>query len=149
MAFHAGHEHRIVGGLEEDECRMSDATEPRSPGLDQLARDWITIWESELTALAADRESQETWRAFLALWARAASTPAPGAPASDAPASDDTAPAPASISSIPARSTAVAAASDARDAEIERLARRVAALESRLGQSSAGGGARRARKRKT
>jgi len=53
MAFHAGHEHRIVGGLEEDECRMSDATEPRSPGLDQLARDWITIWESELTALVS------------------------------------------------------------------------------------------------
>ena len=40
--------------------------------LHELARDWITLWQSELAALAADREAQETWQALVALWAGAA-----------------------------------------------------------------------------
>ena len=27
-----------------------------------LARDWITLWQSELTAMAADREMREGWQ---------------------------------------------------------------------------------------
>ena len=34
-----------------------------------LARDWITLWQSELAALAVDREAQETWHVLLSLWA--------------------------------------------------------------------------------
>ena len=43
-----------------------------APDLRKLAQDWITLWQSELAALAVDREAQETWHAMLALWAGAA-----------------------------------------------------------------------------
>ena len=46
--------------------------EPPAPDLEALARDWITLWQSELAAIAADREMQESWQAILALWAGAA-----------------------------------------------------------------------------
>ena len=42
------------------------------PDLQELARDWITLWQSELAALAADREAQESWQAMMSLWAGAA-----------------------------------------------------------------------------
>src|SRR3712207_3766175 len=37
--------------------------------LRDLARDWITLWQSELSALAVDREAQEAWHLLLSLWA--------------------------------------------------------------------------------
>lgn len=83
-----------------------------------LARDWITLWRSELAAIAEDREVQEHWRALLALWARSA--------AAMVPADDPARPA------APARPAPAAAASDPRCAEIERLGRRVAELEARI-----------------
>ena len=43
-----------------------------APDLEALARDWITLWQSELAAIATDREAQESWQAILALWAGAA-----------------------------------------------------------------------------
>jgi hypothetical protein len=66
------------------------------PDLDALARDWITLWQSEIAALAHDREAAETasrmaaiWAGLAATWLRAAPAPAaaPSAPgAHDAPA---------------------------------------------------------------
>ena len=50
----------------------SSASAHAAPDLDALARDWITLWQSELAAIATDREAQETWHAILALWAGAA-----------------------------------------------------------------------------
>ncbi len=99
-----------------------------SPDLQAQARDWITIWQSELTALATDREVQEGWVRLVALWAEGAErmlrlmpamAPFDGAPGrAGAPA--------------PAGPAAPVAAPDARDATIERLAERVAELERRL-----------------
>ncbi|WP_239451709.1 hypothetical protein [Elioraea rosea] len=40
--------------------------------LARLARDWIELWQSELTALAADPETAETWARLASLWAGAA-----------------------------------------------------------------------------
>src|ERR1700723_2618756 len=57
------------------------------PSFDALARDWITLWQSELAAIAADREAQESWQAILALWGGAAGAMLAAAPrfwASDA-----------------------------------------------------------------
>ena len=51
---------------------MTDPPDPASPDTAALARDWITLWQSELTALAADREAHESWAALAALWAGAA-----------------------------------------------------------------------------
>jgi hypothetical protein len=129
------------------------------PDLDALARDWATLWQSELAALATDREARESWQAGLRLWAGAVSAmlaavpqsaPVPGQPSHDQPAgarpsneqpSNEQPPlVPREQPSGRARATAppgaasVAAAPDPRDAEIERLGRRVLELESRLAE---------------
>ena len=108
-----------------------------------LARDWITLWQSELSAAASDRELQESWQALAGLWAGVAGAMLRGLPRGlpdDRGGGRAAAPGGAGAAA-PAGSTAAAAASDARDAEIERLARRVADLERRLaGLERDGGG---------
>jgi hypothetical protein len=103
---------------------------PAGPDPYALARDWITLWQSELAAAAQDREVQEAWAALLAVWAGsaeamlafAAAVMPPGAAPDDARTHDA------------ARAAAAAAASDARDDEIGRLAGRIAELERRLAE---------------
>ena len=100
----------------------SSAPDPRA-----VARDWITIWQSELSALATDREMQEAWVRLVALWAQAAERVANLLPAG---ASGD--PPGRAVPFAAPRATAPMAASDARDATIQQLAERVAELERRL-----------------
>jgi len=91
-------------------------------------QDWVTIWESEFSALAADPEAQLVWARLVALWAaqaRAAAAFIPDGPAGRAGAEPSPRPAPAD------------AAPDASDTKqqqfaIERLAQRVEELEQRL-----------------
>ncbi|WP_439549337.1 hypothetical protein [Falsiroseomonas sp.] len=52
------------------------------PALDRLAEDWITLWQTEIAGLAADREVAEglagmasAWAALGAAWLRAATAP--------------------------------------------------------------------------
>lgn len=118
---------------------------PEQPDLLELARDWITLWQSELSALATDREAQEAWQKLISLWAGTASALlAPAAsPAGSGERSNGHARAAAA-----AGTAAVAASPDPRDAEIERLRGRVDTLERRLadverGRRSTGGNARR------
>ncbi|HEX7390530.1 MAG TPA: hypothetical protein VF286_10495 [Acidiphilium sp.] len=42
--------------------------------LADLARDWIVLWQSELAAMAQDREMREAWTGLLTLWAGAANS---------------------------------------------------------------------------
>jgi hypothetical protein len=114
---------------------MRDGEPPVDPPpveLHELARDWITLWQSELAALATDREAQETWQTLMALWAGAAGAMLQALPR----AGHDGAGARPTYAPRPA---AAAAAPDPRDAEIERLARRVAELERRLAELERGG----------
>ena len=144
---------------------MSDGTEggqgpAAPPDLAALARDWITLWQSELAALAADREAQEMSEAVLALWAGMAGSllaavprargpgmeaPAPGfgldpeSAAPDAPHAPPAAPGASDESAdrragaaAPAGAAADPAAPGPGDAALERLHRRLAELESRL-----------------
>ncbi|HQT77328.1 MAG TPA: hypothetical protein PLD10_09790 [Rhodopila sp.] len=106
------------------------------PDAQRLARDWITLWQSELSALAADPEIRESWQAVWAVWAGTMSAMLRGLPRDthDGPARK------ARAADAP-RAAPAAAAPDARDAEIERLARHVAALERRLAELERGGGA--------
>jgi len=115
---------------------MTDGEQPADPPaaeLAELARDWITLWQSELAALAVDREAQESWQTLLALWAGAAAAMLQAMPRSG---HDGTRPGAA----VAPRPAPAAAAPDARDAEIERLARRIAELERRLAELERGGG---------
>jgi hypothetical protein len=102
--------------------------EPPSPDPQAQARDWITIWQSELTALATDREAVDAWTRLVTLWAETAERAArllPGAGAPDGAAGR-------AGSAAPAGAAAPVAAPDARDATIQHLANRVAELERRL-----------------
>jgi len=100
--------------------------EAASEDLHNLARDWITLWQSELAALAMDREAQEAWFVSLSLWAAALGGVLGGLPRGLAgePRRDPLATAP--------RPTPAAAAPDAGDAEVECLRERVATLERRM-----------------
>ena len=42
---------------------------PTQPDSGDLVRDWITVWQSELAAIAADREVRENWQAAVNVWA--------------------------------------------------------------------------------
>jgi hypothetical protein len=115
---------------------MKDGEQPADPPpveLHELARDWIALWQSELAALATDREAQETWQTLMSLWAGAAGAMLQALPR----AGHDGAGARPAHAPRPA---AAAAAPDSRDAEIERLARRVAELERRLAELERSGG---------
>jgi len=97
--------------------------------LHELARDWITLWQSELSGLAADREAAETWQAMVALWAGAAGAMLNGIPSASGQGDGADRRAGAAAASRP---SPAAAAPYPRDAEIERLVGRVAELEQRL-----------------
>lgn len=97
-----------------------------SEDLHDLARDWITLWQSELAALAMDREAQEAWFVSLSLWVTAAGAVLGGLPRGLAGDSRRDPPATAP------RPAPAAAAPDVGDAEVERLRERIARLERRL-----------------
>ncbi|MDD2796170.1 hypothetical protein [Acidocella sp.] len=93
---------------------------------DNLAQDLVAMWQSELTAMAADREIREAWAAMVALWAQSAN-------AALKFAQHDTAFGSAGAAQPPRAASAAAAPQLGLD-EIERLGRRVAELEQRLAQ---------------
>jgi hypothetical protein len=111
-------------------------------------QDWVTIWQSELSALATDREAQQAWMRLVEIWAahaRAAGAFLPartqGAPHLR-PGHDGAA---GRARTEPSAGAASApAASDAGDHErqrddIGRLARRVEELERRLAELGGNG----------
>jgi len=118
----------------------SETGAPPAPDLQRVARDWITLWQSELTAAAADREVQEAWQTLAGIWASVAGAMLQHLPRG-VPDGTSAGPRPAGSAgaAASARPAPAAAAPDARDAEIERLAGRVADLERRLADLERGG----------
>ncbi len=98
---------------------------------DTLAKDFVAMWQSEVTAMAADRELRESWTAFVTLWAQ--STNAALALLHREPQAGS------ARAAQPAGATPAAAASQPGLGEIERLSRRVAELEQRLAEFMANG----------
>jgi hypothetical protein len=129
----SGQDKPASGGPESRARHASDLPDPR-----KLAQDWITLWQSELSAMAADPEMRESWRSVMAIWAGTMSTVLRGLPR--APTSDryERAGGQSRTADAP-RPPPTAAAPDTRDAEIERLARHVATLERRLADLERGG----------
>ncbi len=105
---------------------------------DTLAQDLVAMWQSELTAMAADRELRESWAALVALWSHMATAALAYLPRD---------PAGGTGSAQPPRPPAPAAAPHAGLDEVEQLKSRVAELEQRLAGIVAGpAGARRPRR---
>ena len=111
--------------------------EPNGPQvLARFLQDWTRLWREELHAQASDADAlplaqipgvgsppefaaaMDLWRKATGIWAETLRPPASSVGPRDR--------------SAPSRSAAAAAASDPRDAQIERLARRVDELEARL-----------------
>ena len=78
-----------LGGAESGAGPTGEPSDPR-----KLAQDWITLWQSELSAMAADPEMRESWQTVMAFWAgtmsamlrglpRGAPSQRPGNPAAD------------------------------------------------------------------
>jgi hypothetical protein len=121
-----------------DDATRNDPTGPQV--LAQFLQDWTNLWQQEVQAQGRDPEgmppgtltgvlgsglspdmtaAMDLWRTAMGVWAETLGA----SPASSARSRDR---------STPPRSSAAAAASDPRDAEIERLVRRVDELEARL-----------------
>ena len=119
----------------------------RPDDLEQLAEDWITLWQSEIAGLAADPELIEAWSAFAALgaaWARAMAA-MPSAMARGAHDSAFAPPRPAPPAAAPEPPRAPRHGGDgeprpAPDGERERMAARLAELEQRLADLERGKG---------
>jgi hypothetical protein len=130
----AGHDRGGSSGAEPPGQAPDGAKRGHSnPELGKLAQDWITLWQSELSAMAADPELHTAWQTMMGLWAGTMTAVLRGIPANPQhdharrtahPAGSRTADAP--------RAAPAAAAPDPRDAAIDRLTRHVAALERRL-----------------
>jgi hypothetical protein len=93
-----------------------------------LARDWATIWQSELAAIAADSETGLVIESLCAAWLEAAA-------ALDVGQVD---PEPAARPDAAAGAAAAGAAAGARDAAVDPIRRRLAALEQRARRSDSG-----------
>jgi hypothetical protein len=126
---------RAFPGFEAAPGVAPDGTpQPGSP--QAIAADWITIWQSEMAALATDREMHEAWTRMVALWAQAAQGAARLLPATLAATADG--PSGRAGPAAPARPAPPVAAFDARDTALQRLADRVEELERKLRALSPG-----------
>ena len=64
---------RAAAGRDEPDLGGSESggggTTVELPDPRKLAQDWITLWQSELSAMAADPEMRESWQTVMAFWA--------------------------------------------------------------------------------
>lgn len=98
--------------------------------MESLARDWITLWQSEFSALAHDREAAETISRLAALWAGAAAAWLRAAPV--APASGHDSPRPAASPGAAPPAAAPDAGAGALHDVLGELARRLDGIDRRL-----------------
>jgi hypothetical protein len=115
-----------------------------APDIDQLAADWITLWESEVAALAQDADLAEAWAAGVALMAaywRAQTSGMAAAmkwvPPIREPSPEAPRPAPAATPPAAGPGAGAGGADDAAAllARLAELERRLASVEGRAGGS--------------
>ena len=96
-----------------------------------FARDWLALWESELSAIGADPTMREMWRCTAVLWSNIVAGIFRSATSGGNHFKTEDYPHPDRAANTP-RATPAPASSDARDDTLERLTRHVASLERRL-----------------
>ncbi|WP_297855461.1 hypothetical protein [Elioraea sp.] len=127
-----------------------DGAEDTGAELDQLARDWIALWQSELAALASDPEAVEAWTRLVSLWAASATAalgmmPRGGA-AHEPPSARPFAPAGPAPAGAPPDARGVAGDGGGRDGALfARILERLDAIERRLAALEVGRGRRAGR----
>ena len=109
-----------------DDMPPQTATSVSKSAASAMLEDWISIWESELAALAMDREGRELWRTCVSQWATRAREAAAWMDAFDPNKGRPPG------AGTQAGTEATPSASDPRDEAIAKLARRVEELERRL-----------------
>jgi len=123
---------------------MTDKASPDRPteeaDLARFLQDWTAMWRGELQTQANDPEAVvgalEMWRAAISVWTGALGMP-PMRPAASRDRAKAREPRAGQPIGAP-RAEAADVASDPRDAEIERLVRRVVELEARIAKLEAG-----------
>ena len=108
---------------------MTDRKDPA-----ELSRRFVDLWQEQLTALSRDPETSDAaarwWRYWLNMGVAPDRAASGQAPDGDNETSDQ--PATAEPTAKPARPSASASVSGDRDADMDKLARRVRELEERL-----------------
>lgn len=127
-----------------------DGAEDAGAELDRLARDWITLWQSELTALASDPEAVEAWTRLMSLWAASATAALSmmprGGPAHDPSAAWPFAPPGAAPAGAPPDARGVARnGGGGGDGVLARILERLDGIERRLAALEVGRGRRTGR----
>ena len=111
---------------------MTDQKDPAD-----LARRFVDLWQDQMTAVLRDPEFGDVATRWWRYWMKAGFTPPVGPVSAPAPAQDDEGPDHDGHAARPtvaqsAWPSASAAASRDRDADMDKLARRVRELEERL-----------------
>jgi hypothetical protein len=115
------------------------------PDMEDLARRYLDLWQSQMSALAADPQVADTLNRLIGLWTANAAGAMPGLwPGAPAPQSDDRHAAPqqpvGNANAGPAAPGAAPLADASRPGgvDVDELARRLAAVEERIDRLEAG-----------
>ncbi|HET6609134.1 MAG TPA: hypothetical protein VFG62_20845 [Rhodopila sp.] len=131
MGAKAGSKGTQPGGKAESDTSARDGECPASRSEADLARDWITLWQSELNAFASDPETLRSWRSTIQAWSGFAAWILQMMPKISPKPFDDV----QTQCPTPKRQEGPAPAAappDPRDNEIVRLSEHIAQLERRM-----------------
>jgi len=131
MGVKAGSQSARPTGRAGSRTSAQDGEHLTGPSEVDLARDWITLWQSELNAIALDPETLRSWRSTIQAWSSFATWILQMAPKVSPKPSDDA----ETSRSTPERQTGPAstvAPPGSRDDEISRLSQHIAQLERRM-----------------
>jgi hypothetical protein len=131
MGVKAGSKHTQPDGTAGSDTSTRDGKRSMGPSEADLARDWITLWQSELNAIALDPESLRSWRSTIQTWSTFATCVLQMMPKASPKLPDDAERTPP-WSESKARAASTASAPDPRDDEIIRLSQHIAQLERRM-----------------
>jgi hypothetical protein len=131
MGVKAGTKNTRPDGKAGSDTSARDGERSMGPSEADLARDWITLWQSELNAIALDPETLRSSRSAIQTWSSLAAWILQSMPKASPKPPDDVERS-RSRPEHQARAASANAAPDPRDDEIIRLSQHIAQLERRM-----------------